>query len=271
MPSTSATRRASPASSMVQHPRALSRRVAAFWLRARWTPTTSCPASTIRAAATAESTPPLIAATTFIGRSPAPAGRTAPALDRGRQGGEHRVHVLLGRGVPEGEPQRAARLVLRDAHGQQDVTGLRDARLAGRPGRALDPRRVQEVEQGVTVAAGDEQVDVAGQPVRHVTGNPWTADRDVETQAEGALDEAVAQGGQPGGLCRELADRLLHGDGEPADRRRVKGAAAHLPLLTAPVLERDQLVLPLDHESAHADRAAELVSGERGQVDARRG
>ncbi|BCW63766.1 hypothetical protein StoSoilB22_27390 [Arthrobacter sp. StoSoilB22] len=31
---------------------------------ARWTPTTSCPASTARAAATAESTPPLIAAST---------------------------------------------------------------------------------------------------------------------------------------------------------------------------------------------------------------
>src|SRR5665647_1027544 len=41
----SATRRASPASSMVQQPRALSRRVAAFWLSARCTPTTSCPAS----------------------------------------------------------------------------------------------------------------------------------------------------------------------------------------------------------------------------------
>src|SRR6478735_139610 len=149
---------------MVQHPRALSRRVAAFWLSARCTPTTSCPASTMRAAATAESTPPLIAATTFILRSPAPAGRAASALDGGRQGGQHRVHVLLGRGVPEGEPQRTERLVLRDAHSQQDVPGLRDVTLAGRPDLALYPRRVQEVEQGVTVAARQKQVDVAGEP-----------------------------------------------------------------------------------------------------------
>src|SRR6476659_5810548 len=198
---------------MVQHPRALSRRVAAFWLSARCTPTTSCPASTIRAAATAESTPPLIAATTLIDRSPAPAGRAAGALDGGRPCGHHRLHVLRRRGVAEGQPQGTARLLLRDAR------------------------------------------------------SPGTADRDVETEAQRSLDEGVTQTRQPGRLLGQLADRLLDGDGEPADRRDVEGPAADLALLAAAVGQGHQLVLPLDDERADADRAAQLVRRERGEVD----
>ena len=51
---------------MVQHPREPVRRVPGIRESAKWTPTTSWPASTARAAATAESTPPDIAAKTFI-------------------------------------------------------------------------------------------------------------------------------------------------------------------------------------------------------------
>ena len=43
-----------------------------------------------------------------------------------------------------------------------------------------------------------------------------------------ALDEGVAQTRQPGRLLGQLADRLLDGDGEPADRRDVEGPAADL-------------------------------------------
>src|SRR6478735_12607792 len=66
MPMTSAARRASLLSSMVQQPRAPERYDAGLRLRARCTPVTSFPASSARAAATAESTPPDMAATTFI-------------------------------------------------------------------------------------------------------------------------------------------------------------------------------------------------------------
>ena len=66
MPSTSAARRASPASSREQQPREPVRSAAGVCDSARCTPTTSCPAATARAAATAESTPPLIAASTLI-------------------------------------------------------------------------------------------------------------------------------------------------------------------------------------------------------------
>ena len=62
----SATRRASPASSFEQHPREPVRNVPGADDSARCTPTTSWPASTMRAAATDESTPPLIATRTRI-------------------------------------------------------------------------------------------------------------------------------------------------------------------------------------------------------------
>src|SRR3954470_12850288 len=146
MPSMSATRRASPASSIVQQPRALSRRVAADWLRARCTPTTSWPASTIRAAATAESTPPLIAATTLIPASPAPAGGASRPSHRRGQRSQHRVDVVDGGRVAEGEPQRTAGLLLRDAHREEDVAGLWHAGLARRSGGALDPGGVEQVK-----------------------------------------------------------------------------------------------------------------------------
>ena len=63
---TSAARRASCESSTVQHPRAPERYFWGFFESAKCTPITSCPASFARAAATAESTPPLIAAINFI-------------------------------------------------------------------------------------------------------------------------------------------------------------------------------------------------------------
>ena len=65
MPNWAHTRRASIESSRVQHPREPVRSVPGIRESAKCTPTTSCPASTARAAATAESTPPLIAAKIF--------------------------------------------------------------------------------------------------------------------------------------------------------------------------------------------------------------
>ena len=67
---TSAARRASCESSIVQHPRAPDRYFCGLAESARCTPITSCPSSTARAAATAESTPPDIAAINFIVNSP---------------------------------------------------------------------------------------------------------------------------------------------------------------------------------------------------------
>ena len=63
---TSAARRASCESSIVQQPLAPERYFWGFEESAKCTPITSWPASTARAAATAESTPPLIAAINFM-------------------------------------------------------------------------------------------------------------------------------------------------------------------------------------------------------------
>src|SRR5674476_1072301 len=67
MPNLSAARRASLLSSIEQQPRDPVRYSSRLRLSAMWTPTTSCPASTARAAATAESTPPDKAARTRMG------------------------------------------------------------------------------------------------------------------------------------------------------------------------------------------------------------
>src|SRR4051795_11062935 len=103
---TSAARRASLESSMVQQPRAPVRYDWGLRDNARWIPVTSCPASAARAAATAESTPPDMAARIFIPGSPFP-GRSG-AFDRRPDRLDHGLHVGRGRGVTEREPQRVA-------------------------------------------------------------------------------------------------------------------------------------------------------------------
>src|SRR5215207_1318619 len=116
MPITSAARRASWASSSVQQPRAPERYDAGLRESARWMPVTSWPASTARAAATAESTPPDMAATTLSGATRTSAhhgvaGR-ASAVDTGTDGRDEGVDVGIRARVAEGEAQRAERVRL---------------------------------------------------------------------------------------------------------------------------------------------------------------
>src|SRR5258708_30964695 len=130
MPMTSAARRASRASSSVQQPRAPVRYELGLLDSARWTPVTSCPASAARAAATAESTPPDMAASTrrkvivyrgYASQDRLRASRAGPPGDGPAGGGspgraagarhhllDHgadSVHVLLRGCVTEREPQ----------------------------------------------------------------------------------------------------------------------------------------------------------------------
>src|SRR4051794_15550322 len=170
MPITSAARRASLASSSVQHPRAPERYDFGLRERARWMPVTSWPASAARAAATAESTPPDIAARTrisapFSTRRPRREARGPRPLDDRPDRLDQRRHVRLGRGVAEREAQRGARLLVAAAHGEQDVRRLRYAGVARRPGRAFDPARVEQHQERVALAAGEGEVRVAGKPM----------------------------------------------------------------------------------------------------------
>jgi hypothetical protein len=59
-------------------------------------------------------------------------------------------------------------------------------------GRALDARRVEEVEQRVAVTARHQEVRVAGQPVGRVAGRPAAAHGDVEVETKSPLDEPVS-------------------------------------------------------------------------------
>ena len=108
-------------------------------------PVTSCPASTARAAATAESTPPDMAASTAVTAhraSPAratasrsPAARGARSTTSPMHRAERRRRRPAVRGVAEREPQRAAGPGLVRAHREQHVAGLGDARPC-RPSRS---------------------------------------------------------------------------------------------------------------------------------------
>ena len=79
---TSAALRASCESSIVQQPRAPERYFCGLADSAKCTPITSWPASTARAAATAESTPPLIAAISFIAHWPLCRGQSQMAIQQ---------------------------------------------------------------------------------------------------------------------------------------------------------------------------------------------
>src|SRR3954471_12766089 len=131
----SAARRASCESSIVQHPREPVRRVPGLADRARCTPTTSCPASTARAAATAESTPPLIAAKTRISLHLLLLGLLAHSGEAGLPGAHddatdlrsHGLDVCGGGCVAERETEGTTGRRRVGSHGEQHVARLGDA------------------------------------------------------------------------------------------------------------------------------------------------
>src|SRR5688500_15608927 len=221
MPMTSAARRASRASSRVQQPRAPLRNDCGLLDSARCTPVKSWPASCARAAATAESTPPDIAASTlirgprgiasaasdvvgWIGRSRPYAVLAGPAGtldDRADHVGD-RVDVGGPGRVTEREAQRPAREVLGDAHRDQHVAGLRHPCGAGGAGGALDAPGVEQEQQGVALAAGEGEVRVARQPMRQ--GQVAVATEDsVRYGGDHSAYEVVAQGGEVLGADRK--------------------------------------------------------------------
>ena len=141
---------------------------------------------------------------------------------------------------PSVSAQRTSRVALRDAHGEQHVARLRHAGLARRARRARDAGCVEEVEQGVTVAAGHEQVHVAREPARSVAALPHPGRPDVGRDRHGPVDEVVAQGHEARRLGVHRRRRLDEGRGETDDGRGVEGAGADLALLPAAVGERDE-------------------------------
>ena len=138
-------------------------------------PVTSWPASAARAAATAESTPPDMAARTRSGiaqptlRDEPPIPATTPAARaRSTTGPIASTRASTSAAVvvwPREKRSETAGLLVVAAHRQQHVGGLGHAGRARRAGGAGDPAGVEQHQQRVALAAGEGQVRVAGQPV----------------------------------------------------------------------------------------------------------
>src|SRR4051794_34699217 len=151
MPNCWATRRASSTSDTLQHPVSLSPPHSRMV-----TPTTSCPCSTRSAAATEESTPPLIATITFT--TSHRSRLAAQSTHRCHEHVDRAIDVLLGRRVPEAHPQRADRVALVDSHRGEYVRRLHRPARAGRSRRRADARLVEEIQQRLALDIGEADV-----------------------------------------------------------------------------------------------------------------
>ena len=188
---------------------------------------------------------------------------------------------------PEAEPQRAARVVLLDAHREQHVARLRHAGLARRPRRALHARGVEQVEQGVALAAGEGEVGVGGEaverrgvvvgrrraagPVGRASGSgprrtaSGTAARTPRTRSSRSAARRAACSGRCAGRRRR-----------PRRRRTARPAVSSVPERTPrswpPPCSTGVRSRPRRASSAPiAERAADLVPADRHGVQARGG
>ena len=234
----------------MQHPLAPVRRVPGIRESAKWTPTTSCPASTARAAATALSTPPLIAAKTFTptsvgsasGKKPQAPALAARGHPRGSSlldnAGEYRrdsLDVILCGVVAQTKAQCSACRLFAQPHRQENVRGFGNTGLAGGPGGDLNTVLVQQVEQHVPLTAGNRDVQVARKsrivgPAHHHIGNSST--------------QLLTQGISPGGQMRTVLDpsllTQLQGSSKSNNTRNIEGSRAP-QLLVSAVHQRTEL------------------------------
>src|SRR5690242_5520739 len=121
------------------------------------TPMTVCPRSARAAAATAESTPPLMATRMvegvsgmklLTGGSGSGGGRLGAKLgDDGGEDLDHTVDVVARGTSAQAEADRGLRHVPRHAHREEHVGRMRGARLAGRAARDGDPLHVEREDQ----------------------------------------------------------------------------------------------------------------------------
>ena len=162
---------------------------------------------------------------------------------------------------PRREPQRRPRAARSSAPiASSTWRGLGDPGRAGRPGRALDAGRVEQEQQRVALAAGEGEVRVAGQPVDRVA---------VE-------DRVRAPRPAPGRPARRAAPPTRAANsGWPFDRHLDRDREARRSPATSSVPERTSRSWPppcssgvhgdvaAEQQRADADRAAELVPGQR--------
>ena len=251
---TSAARRASLASSIVQQPRAPERYDAGLRERARWMPVTSWPASTARAAATAESTPPDMAARTFtcFGR-PRRARRPGRSPRRPRR---RRPRWRCGRA-------RTAASAAPGSSSQPIASSTCEG--CGTPAEQAEP-----VEHSMPRASSSISSESPSQP-----GKPrWALPGSRCTPAGRGRRRGGARRGPTSITRRTRSSRSAPtraacsaccltasstAAAKPGDRRGVDGAAADVALLAAAVHQRGDRDLAADDERADAVGPADLV------------
>src|SRR5215211_5019652 len=208
MPRVSATRRASSASARVQQPLPCTWRCPGVSASFRWTPVTSHPASTANAAATDESTPPLIATSTWSLTAPPPAGSSRPAARRSRcrvlrgQDLEGPGDGGLGRAVAEAEPDRLPGRHRVPPHGHQHMRGGHRSTGTRRPGRACHPVPVQQQQQVLGPPPREPHRQQPGQPTPAGIGGGSGVGREGSGRiggGGGAGDRGEGTGGAGGG------------------------------------------------------------------------
>ena len=197
------------------------------------------------------------------GRVPDAAARARSTA--GRQRGERRVDVGLGRGAPEREPKDLARLGIRPPQRQDDVRRLGDAGLARGAGRHGDAALVEEEQQRLAARAGEEDVRVAWQPALGAAEELGAVDG-----GQDAAHQPVAQPRESHGLGIQLGDGELGGRRERRGTGDVLRARPQPALLAAAVHEGCEGRLARDDERADTGRPADLV-GRDAQRDQARG
>src|SRR2546422_2072241 len=158
-------------------------------------------------------------------------GQGSNLFDNLGQRTDHRLHVLRGVLLAEGEPQRRDAEVTGHAHGRQHVRGFDRAGAAGRPRGAGDAGEVEVHEQRLAVRARDGDV----RDVRRPLGLPGV-DHRVGHDGEHAPLQLVAQCAQPRRRLGLLGRRELDGPAQPDDPRDVFRPRTDAVLLSASVM-----------------------------------
>ena len=247
----------------MQQPR---RRCAGAGLRdsARCTPTTSCPASTARAAATAESTPPLMAASTLIsdaacGRRPCAAPRARSTAAGQRRAAARRRRPAV-RGVAEGEAQRRPRAAVVVARPSRAARGWAGPRRPSRPSR-WSTRCRWASSSSSSASPSQPGKEKCALPGSRSAGSGSPLQHGVRARPRGRRRPARrAARADPGGL----AGRSSAAHARPRRRSRAIAGASRVPERTSrswppPCSSGTQLDVAAEQQRADADRAAELV------------
>ena len=259
---TSAARRASLASSIVQQPRAPERYDAGLRDSARWMPVTSWPASAARAAATAESTPPDMAATTLIGTAAArarsttgPIASTSASTSAAVRCGRARS-AASGARPPRRSPSRAARA--RAGARRPSRPSRWSTRCRGRRAASAASRPRSRGSRGARCRAAGRSPPVQRAPCRWASGTTSMTRRTRSSRS--AATRAACSAWCLTASSTAAANPAIAG----VSRVPLRMSRSWPPPWTSGV----DAELAAHDERADAVRAADLVAGEGQRVDA---